>query len=68
MLTKLGMTISALLISAVWTNEAFAACYAGIGDCGGDSGGAPEIDGPGALSAIAVLLSIGVILYRKVRG
>jgi len=80
MLRNCGATIAAFAITTLWTSETFAGCF--FTDCNAGGGvvtppvtppvappaHAPEIDGPGAFAAIALLLSLGVILYRRVRG
>ena len=67
MTRNLGAAIAGLTTSALWSTNAFAACAFGVCDDGG-SGGAtstPEIDGPGAVMAVALLVSVGIMIYRK---
>lgn len=64
MTKKLGAAIAGLTTSLLWSTSAFA----WTGDGGGDGGGAastPEIDGPGAVMAVALLVSLGIMIYRK---
>ncbi len=62
---KTGAT--ALFMSAITLNQALASCV-WLGNCdSGDATAVPEINGPGALAALALLVSIGVIFYNKVR-
>jgi hypothetical protein len=71
---KIGTT--AMLMSLITVNQAFAWCLWGkIGTTCGGSGStppapttpaAPEIDGAGAMVAIALLVSIAAIVYRRV--
>ena len=69
MMKMLGATIAGLVASVLWTSNAFAVCSLGQLDCGGGGAvaGAPEIDGPGALTAVALLVSLGAIIYRNAR-
>jgi hypothetical protein len=58
--------------AACWANSAFALCLPLVGCLGGggDGGGAaaaPEINASGAFAAIALLLSIGMIVYRRLQ-
>lgn len=67
-MTKLS-AISAFLCATLWVNSAYASiCILGIclggGGSGGDVSPAPELDGPGSLSAIALVVCIGAIAYR----
>jgi hypothetical protein len=65
---KTKTAIAAFSIAMLWANNAFAFC---LFFCGGPGGGgstpAPEIDGAGGLPAVALLLSVGAIVYRKLR-
>lgn len=67
MTTKLGAAIAGLMISLLWSTNAFADCFFGVCRGGGGEGGGevPEIDGPGAIMAVALLVSLGVMIYRK---
>lgn len=63
---------AALAVSFVTVNQALADCWFGvIGDCGGEGGSgptaAPEFDGPGAIAAIALLVSVVAIIYQRAR-
>jgi len=66
---KAGAT--ALLMTLITVNQALADSpfcnWTAAGCGGGDGGSVPEINGPGALAALALLVSIGVIFYNKVR-
>jgi hypothetical protein len=68
--TGLKTAAATLLISLMTANQA-SACILGILLCGGggDSGGtaAPEFDGPGAVAAASLLVSIGLVLYNRAR-
>lgn len=55
---KLGATIAVLLTSILWTTNALA--FGGVGPTPN-----PEIDGPGGVMAVALLASLGVMIYRK---
>lgn len=58
---KLGASLATLAMSGVWASNAFA-----FGGFGGDAPAAnPEIDGPGGVMAVALLVSVGVMIYRK---
>lgn len=61
----LGAATTALISSLLWTSNALA--FGGFG--GGDGGAAanPEIDGPGGVMAVALLVSVGAMIYRKAR-
>ena len=66
MTRSLGAAIAGLMTSVLWSTNAFAFGTGGGG--GGDGGGTastPEIDGPGAVLAVALLVSLGVMIYRK---
>lgn len=39
----------------------------GGGNGGGGGGAVPEIDGPGGVAALALLVSIGMVLYNRAR-
>ena len=67
--------LPALFMFAVSVSEAFAQGK-GHGKGGGNSGngvgngggvGAPEIDGPAGVAAIALLVSVGLIAYSRFR-
>lgn len=62
MTKKLGVTIAGLTTSLVGATNAFAA-----GEWGGGGGITPnpEIDGPGGVMAAALLVSLGIMFYRK---
>lgn len=65
MIKKIKPAIVGSAISILLTTNAFA--FGGVSGGGGGGGvvGNPEIDGPGALLAVALLASIGVMIYRK---
>lgn len=70
MTKKLGVAVAGVVTSLVWASNAFAQIGGFTGGGGGDSGGGgvvgnPEIDGPGALLVVALLASLGVMIYRK---
>jgi hypothetical protein len=73
MFIRLWAAISALPLIILSSNQAFALCWMGYCDTPtppstpGNSGpvGAPEIDGPGALWVLALLVSFGIALYRR---
>ncbi len=61
MTKKLGATIAGFAMSGVWASNAFA-----LGGWGGGSPAPnPEIDGPGGVMAVALLVSLGIMIYRK---
>lgn len=68
--TGLLTAASTLLVQLATANPA-SACILGILLCGGgDQGGgggtaAPEFDGPGAVAAASLLVSIGFLLYNR---
>jgi hypothetical protein len=66
MTTNLGAAIAGLTTSLVWSTNAFAAGE-WLPDGGGEPAATPEIDGPGAVIAVALLVSLGVMVYRKVQ-
>jgi hypothetical protein len=61
--------LGTFLCTTLWVNNAYAFCILGlcIGGGGGDGGAspAPELDGPGALSAAALVICVGAIVYRR---
>ena len=66
MTRNLGAAIASLMTSVLWSTNAFAAGeWGGGGDDGGGTASTPEIDGPGAVLAVALLVSLGVMIYRK---
>ncbi len=66
MTRNLGAAIAGLMTSVLWSTNAFAAGeWGGGGDDGGGTASTPEIDGPGAVLAVALLVSLGVMIYRK---
>jgi hypothetical protein len=64
---NIGAAIAGLTTSVLWYTNAFAAgeWLPGGGDDGGGTASTPEIDGPGAVLAVALLVSLGVMIYRK---
>ena len=62
MTRNLGAAIAGLTTSVLWSTNAFA-----LGGYTGGDGAAslPEIDGPGAVMAVALLVSVGIMIYRK---
>lgn len=71
-MTKLTAGLASFVAASAWATSAFAGSiclpFVGCFDLpGGGSGGgsAPEIDGPGGVAAIALLVSIGAVLYRR---
>jgi hypothetical protein len=63
---------AAIAAGFVTVNQALAECWFGvIGDCGGDGGSgptaAPEFNGPGAIAALALLVSVVAIIYQRAR-
>ena len=71
MIKNLAATIAGFLTSFLYTTNAFARGGGGAGGDrgagggGGEAAATPEIDGPGALMAVALLVSLGVMAYRK---
>ncbi len=66
---KAGAT--AVFVSFITVSEAFAWCGL-TGDCGltpatTEPVATPEFDGPGAVAAIALLVSIAAVIYQRVR-
>ena len=67
------IAVTALAFWCCTTASAFAMGWfggAGSGLGGGGGGGsnsAPEIDGPGGIAAIALLVSVGLIAYNRFR-
>ena len=57
MTRNIGAAIAGLTTSVLWSTNAFA--------LGGYTNKVPEIDGPGATMAVALLVSLGVMIYRK---
>jgi hypothetical protein len=61
---------TALLMTLITVNQALADspfCNWTAAGCGGDAAAVPEFNGPGAIAAIALLVSIGAVFYNKVR-
>lgn len=71
MKTAFKTAAATMMFSIVMMEQAFARCWLGIfGDCGGGSpsgNAVPEIDGPAGIAAIALLVSVGAVLYNKAR-
>lgn len=79
MIEKLWGTIAGVLASFAWTTNGFAIAVlqggggagggGGVGGGGGGGGGGgistPEIDGSGAVMVVALLVSLGIMIYRK---
>lgn len=70
---KIKTALAAFSVGMLWANSAFAyfcigpICF-GVPDGGGSGPApAPEIDGPASLTAVALLIGVGAILYRKLR-
>jgi hypothetical protein len=61
---RVRIALAAFAASLLWAPEVFA------GLLGGRPAPppAPEIDGPAGLSAVALLISVGAIVYRKFKG
>jgi hypothetical protein len=65
------LTATSTLLFLLATANRASACILGILLCGGgDQGGgggtaAPEFDGPGAVAAASLLVSIGFLLYNR---
>ena len=69
-MVKLVAAVTSFICTALWANPASAFCILGIflGDGGGGgASSAPEIDGPGGLAAIALLISVGAVAYRALQ-
>jgi hypothetical protein len=71
-MVKMVAAVTSFVCTAFWANAASAFCIFGIciGGGGGGGGGAssaPEIDGPGGLAAIALLICIGAVAYRALQ-
>lgn len=70
---KIKTAVAAFSVAMLWASNAFAFCIGPIcfGPPGGGGGGgptpAPEIDGPASLTAVALLISVGAIIYRKMK-
>lgn len=69
---KIKTALATFVVAMLSANSAFAFCIGPI--CFGppDTGGggpapAPEIDGPASLTAVALLISVGAIAYRKMK-
>ncbi len=68
--TKIKAAGTALVLWSFAVSEAaaFGSPWGGSGGGGGGFGGghsAPEIDGPGGITAIALLVSAGLIAYNR---
>ena len=69
-MVKMVAAVTSFVCTAFWANAASAFCIFGICIGGGGGGGAssaPEIDGPGGLAAIALLISVGAVAYRALQ-
>jgi hypothetical protein len=69
-MVKMVAAVTSFVCTAFWANAASAFCIFGICIGGGGGGGAssaPEIDGPGGLAAIALLICIGAVAYRALQ-
>jgi hypothetical protein len=64
MLSNLRAAVTTLILGVLWTQEAFAVC---IGSGCEPAPHAPEFDGPAGVAAIALLVSLGAILYNKAK-
>jgi len=69
MTSKLKTCVTALFLSAVALDQALAFFKVTPADSGSAAGpvGTPELDGPGGLAAIALLVSIAVVLFNRSR-
>jgi len=70
MTTWLKAATTALILSLITVNQAFAdLCLPLVGCIGGGDGGTatPEFDGPGAVAAASLLVSVGLLLYNRAR-
>ncbi len=63
-MARLTTALTSFFCAALWANNAFAFHNPWSG---GGGTPAPEIDGSGALMAIALLVSVGAIVYRGLR-
>ena len=70
-MVKMVAAVTSFVCTAFWANAASAFCIFGIciGAVGGGGGAssAPEIDGPGGLAAIALLICVGAVAYRALQ-
>jgi|SwirhirootsSR2_FD_contig_31_3033025_length_297_multi_2_in_0_out_0_1 hypothetical protein len=69
-MVKMVAAVTSFVCTAFWANAASAFCIFGICIGGGGGGGAssaPEIDGPGGLAAIALLICVGAVAYRALQ-
>ncbi len=69
---KIKTALATFTVAMLWANSAFAFCFGPFcfgppGGGGGTPAPAPEIDGPASLTAVALLISVGAIIYRKLR-
>lgn len=69
---KVKTALATFAVATLWANSAFAFCIGPIcfgppAGGGGSPAPAPEIDGPASLTAIALLISVGAIVYRKMK-
>ena len=70
---RVKVAAAAMAFWLITVGEAFAFGWSGgagkgIGGSGtGGSHAAPEIDGPGGVAAIALLVSVGIIAYNRYR-
>ncbi|WP_409561154.1 hypothetical protein [Hyphomicrobium sp. MC8b] len=69
---KIKAALATFAVAMLWANSAFAFCigpwcFGGDGGGGGGPAPAPEIDGPASLTAVALLISVGAIVYRKMK-
>ena len=69
MTMKLSGVLAALAVNLLWINKAFAICGYPFGSpCpGGDILHSPEIDVSAGFAAMALVASVGALLYSKRR-
>ncbi|MET0431436.1 MAG: hypothetical protein ABWZ86_03065 [Hyphomicrobium sp.] len=64
---KIRTAVAVFSVAMLWANDAFAFCLFFCGPPSPGPSAAPEIDGPGSLAAVALLMSVGAIVYRKLK-
>jgi hypothetical protein len=65
---QISVLASIAWLASLASAKPAAACLLGILFCGGDTGGGssvPEFDGPAGVAALALLVSVGLLIYNR---
>lgn len=67
MTSKFKTRVTALVLSAALSVNQALAFSSPPADSGTSGGGAPELDGPGGIAAIAFIVSVALVLFNRSR-